>query len=381
MQSHELATARAWAEIDVSKVLSNYQSALAELSPNVSHYAVLKADAYGFGAVPMANILYSAGCKMFAFACVPEAVEVARSLPHDVVLLIMGETAEVEMDLVFTHRIIPTIYSYEKACLFSQKAQALGQKLRFHCKVDTGLNRLGLSVNEAVAEIRRITELPGLQLEGVFSHMQRRSKMHDQQQAERLLFVSRELSALGINVPMLHMLDSIGMWRYPAYQFDAVRDGAYIYGNMPLDYQRLDKIQLPITLKARVLRVYDVEAGECVGYDADHPLKKKSRIATLAIGYADGFPRAMSHVGEVEIHGKRARIIGTICMDLSMVDITEIPETQVNDIAILLGQSIGIHEYAGFSNGYANEYISRLSRRIPRIYTKDGQVVDILTYL
>lgn len=379
--SYDLATARAWAEIDVSKVLSNYRSALSELAPGISHFAVLKANAYGFGAIAMAKILYGAGCRLFAFSCVPEAVEVGRALPNDAGLLVMGDTAEAELLLVVEHGIIPTIYSFEKARLFSEKAVALGREIRFHCKVDTGLNRLGFSMDEAATEISRIAKLPGLRLEGVFSHLQRRSGAHDRLQAERLLSVSRTLSDMRIYVPMLHMLDSIGMWRYPEYQMNAVRDGAYLYGNTPKDYQSPEKIQCPITLKARVLRVYDVEAGACVGYDANHPLPEKTRAAVLAIGYADGYPRAMSHLGQVEIHGKRAPVIGTVCMDLTMVNISNIPETRVNDEAILLGGSIGIHEYAAFSDGYANDYLSRLSRRVPRIYVRDGKVIDIVTYL
>jgi len=381
MQTYELATARAWAEIDVSKVVSNYYGALSEIASGVSHFAVLKADAYGFGAVPMAKILHGEGCRLFAFACVSEAAEVARALPRGVGLLVMGDTAEAEMALVFEHGLTPTIYSLEKARLFSQKATALGRELRFHCKVDTGLNRLGFSAGEAVQEIGRAARLPGLRLEGVFSHLQRRSAAHDRLQAERLLAVSCALSAMGVDAPMLHILDSIGMWRYPEYQLGAVRDGAYLYGNTPKDYQRPEKIRCPIALKARVLRVFEAAAGECVGYDADHPLPENTRVATLAIGYADGYPRAMSHVGQVEIHGKRAPIIGTVCMDLTMVDISAIPETRVNDIAVCLGGSIGIHEYAGFSDGYANEYLSRLSRRVPRVYVKDGRVVDVVTYL
>ena len=381
MRPYDLATARAWAEIDVSKVLSNYHSALSELAPGVSHFAVLKANAYGFGAVPMAKILYGAGCRHFAFACVPEAVEVARALPYDADFLVMGDTAEAEIGVVFHHKLIPTIYSFEKALLFSAEAAMRDSELRFHCKVDTGLNRLGFSTGEAAMEISRIAKLPGLRIQGVFSHLQRRSGEFDRLQAGRLLSVSRMLQTFGINVPMLHMLDSIGMWRYPEYQMDAVRDGAYLYGNTPNDYKRPEKISLPITLKARVLRVHDIEAGECVGYDSDHPLQTKTCAATLAIGYADGYPREMSHVGQVEIHGKRAPVIGTVCMDLTMVDISEIPETRVNDTAILLGGGIGIHEYIGFSGGYANEYLSRLSRRVPRVFLKDGQVVEIVTYL
>lgn len=381
MLSYELATARAWAEIDLDKVLSNYQSALDELSPGVAHFAVLKANAYGFGAVGMAKALYGAGCRLFAFACVSEAIEISRALPGDATLLVMGETADAEMDLLFAHHITPTVFSYRKALLLSQRAQALDTELHFHCKVDTGLNRLGFSMEEAVFEIARIAALPGLVLDGVFSHLQRRSKAHDIRQAERLLAVHEGLQAQSVAVPMLHMLDSIGMWRYPAYQLGAIRDGAYLLGSTPKDYPRPERIQFALSVKARVVRIHEIEAGECVGYDADHPLPQKTRVATLSIGYADGYPRDMSHVGQVEIHGKRARVVGVVCMDVMMVDINEIPETRENDIATLLGGGIGIHEFAECAGGYANDYMSRLSRRVPRVYIQGGKVIDIQSYL
>lgn len=180
---------------------------------------------------------------------------------------------------------------------------------------------------------------------------------------------------------MLHLLDSIGMWRYPEYQFDAVRDAAFLLGHTPRDYQRPERIRFSLSLKTRIVRVHDAEAGECLGYDADHPLEKRTRVATLCAGYADGYPRAMSFVGQVEVRGKRAAVLGVVCMDLVMVDVTGIPEAAVGDVVTLLGGSIGIWEYSGFSGGYNNDYMSMLSRRVPRVYIKGGEVIDIAGYL
>ena len=235
MQSHELATARAWAEINADALIANYHSALSELAPGVAHFAVLKANAYGFGAVPVSLILYGEGCRLFAFACMAEALEVAPHLPKDASLLIMGEIADAEMPLLFEHSILPTLFSFEKAQRLSALAIKQKKTLSFHCKVDTGLNRLGFAMEEAVCEITRIAALPGLSLAGVFSHLQRRSRAHDEKQAQRLLEIHMALDALGVFVPMLHMLDSIGMWRYPQFQLDAVRDGAYLLGHVPKD--------------------------------------------------------------------------------------------------------------------------------------------------
>lgn len=381
MISYELATARTWAEIDVDNILFNYHNALREHGPSVHHFLVLKANAYGLGAEALAKILYAEGARLFAVACVAEALELAKALPGDAQILVMGETFPPEMELSLRHGIISTVSSLETAKHLSETAGRLNVTARIHCKVDTGLNRFGFIKEEAVGIIAELTELPNLRFEGLFSHLQRRSRQHDVRQAERLIAVRDALAGMGIETPMLHLLDSIGMWRYPDLQFDAVRDGAFILGHTPQDYPRPECIRFALSLKTRVVRVSDIEAGECLGYDADHPLEKRTRVATLSIGYADGYPRAMSHLGQAEIHGKRARVLGVVCMDMVMVDVTEIPDVTPGDIATMLGGSIGIFEYAGFTHGYANEYMALLSRRVPRIYIKDGNVIEIKGYL
>ncbi len=375
--TYELATARTWAEIDMNRILFNYRNALGELSPGVDHFTVLKANAYGLGAVPIARALYAEGARLFAVACMSEAIELGKALPKDVTILIMGEVFPAEYDLLFRYPIQPTLFSLEAGKAISQKAVALGRTIGFQCKVDTGLNRLGLSTQEAAEVVAQIASLPGLRFDGLFSHLQRRSPDHDHKQAERLLTVRDGLLTRGVTVPMLHLLDSIGMWRYPEFQMNAVRDAAFILGHTPKDYPRPDNIRFALSLKTRIVRVFWAEAGECLGYDSEHPLAERRRVATLAIGYADGYPRAMSHVGQAEIHGKRAKVLGVVCMDLMMVDVTAIPEAQVGDVATLLGGTIGIHEYAEFSNGYCNEYMTLISRRVPRVYLRDGRAVEI----
>jgi alanine racemase len=180
---------------------------------------------------------------------------------------------------------------------------------------------------------------------------------------------------------MLHLLDSIGMWRYPGMQFDAVRDAAFVIGHTFPDYARPDRMRFALSFKTRVVHVQWVEAGECMGYDADHPLKQRARVATLCVGYGDGYPRAMSHRGQVELHGRRAPVVGVVCMDLTMIDVTDIPETAVGDEVTLLGGGISIESYAAFSEGYKNEYITIISRRVPRVYLQGGQVIDVEEYL
>ncbi|MDL2318770.1 alanine racemase [Eubacteriales bacterium OttesenSCG-928-A19] len=378
----EWATARTWAEIDLDKVLFNYRNALAELGPGVRHYVVLKANAYGLGAVGLAKALYGEGARLFAVACAQEALELADVLPPDADILIMGVTMPPEMDAILrAPSIVPSIMSLDSARAFSEKAGELGRVLRYHCKVDTGLHRLGFATEEAVDAIAHIHTLPHLTLEGVFSHVQRRSPEHDRLQAERLYAVRDGLASRGIDVPLLHLLDSIGMWRYPEFQMDAVRDAAFLVGHTPQDYPRPENIRFSLAFKTRIVRIHDAPAGVCLGYDSEHPLEAPTRVATLCVGYADGYPRAMSHRAEVEIHGKRARVLGVVCMDLVMVDVGHIPEAAVGDEVLLLGGGIDIWTYAGFCDGYNNECIAAIGRRVPRVYVKGGRVVEVAEYM
>jgi len=381
MLSLELATARTWAEIDVDILLANYHGALAELSSGVKHIAVLKANAYGAGAVPIAKILYGEGARLFAVACQSEALELRTALPDDADILVMGATMPPEIPRALDCGIVCTVTDLQGARALSAQAVAAGKTARVHAKVDTGLNRFGFSASEAAPHIAEIAGMPGLRLEGVYSHLQRRSTKHDQLQAERLLAVRDGLISRGVAIPMLHLLDSIGMWRYPEHQFDAVRDAAFLIGHTPRDYPRPERLRFSLSFKTRIVRVFQAAAGECLGYDADHPLEKPARVATLCVGYADGYPRAMSHVGQVEIHGKRAKVLGVVCMDLMMVDVGDIPEAAVGDVATLLGGGIDIWEYIGFFGGYINESISMISRRVPRVYLRGGEVIEIAGYM
>ena len=381
MLTYELATARTWAEIDVNKLLFNYRNALGELSPGVRHYTVLKANAYGLGAVPIAKLLYQEGARLFAISCVLEAIELANRLPEDAEFLVMGEAMPAEIPLALSHGIVFTLSSFESAQRLSQQAQEMGKTARIHCKVDTGLHRLGFSTEEAATEIQRSLCLPALRFEGLFSHLQRRSPDHDRLQAQRLLQVRDALREKGIIVPMLHLADSIAMWRYPGFQFDAVRDAAFIIGHTPKDYPRPENLRFSLSFKTRIVRIHEAAAGECLGYDSEHPLPQPTRVATLCVGYADGYPRSMSQTGQVSIHGKRAPVLGVVCMDLTMVDVTDIPEARVGDIVTLLGDSISIWEYSGFSGGYNNEHLCMLSRRVPRVYIQDEKTIDMEGYL
>lgn len=381
MLTYQMATARTWAEINLDHLLHNYHMALGLLGEKTRHFSVLKANAYGLGAVPVAKALYEEGARVFAMACVSEALELRHALPEDAEIFVMSEAGDAEIPWAVESGFVLTVFSLEKAKKISEEAVRRNRKVRIHCKVDTGLHRLGFPWEAAVEEISKVCELPGLEYAGLFSHLQRRSPEFDMEQARRLEEIRDRLLARGIQTPLLHLVDSIGMWRYPQYQFDAVRDAAFLIGSTREGFEKRQELKFALTFKTRVIRVHWAKAGETLGYDGQRPLKRDTRVATLSVGYADGYPRGMSGCAQVEIGGKRAPLLDGVCMDLCCADVTELPEVQVGDEVILLGSSISLNEYAGFAGLYGNEVITMISRRVPRIYIRNGETTHIEGYL
>lgn len=372
------AKARCWAEIDLDRLLLNYRNAQSEIVNGARIIPVLKANAYGMGAVPVARALAEAGAAMFAVAAFREGVELKEALEADV--LVMGMTGDAELDEAVQRGMVVTLFSLHQAQLLSEAAQRFQKPARVHLKIDTGLHRLGFSPDQAAEQIERIAQMPGIQIEGMYSHLALRSAKEDAMQFEKLTSVQRALEQRGISVGMMHLDDSIGMVRHPGYQLDAVRIAAYLFGVTPHGYAHPEKVNAICTLKARIADVHWVEAGECVGYDEDHPLKRRSRVATLCAGYVDGFPR-VAEVGSVEILGRRAPVVGLVCMDQMMVDVTDIPEAAPGGEAILLGGSIKVDELAGWANLNRNEAYARINRRVPRIYSQSGRADFVVDYM
>ena len=270
-----------------------------------------------------------------------------------------------------------TMFSDRYADAVIRAAKETGKKARVHVKVETGLNRLGLEPEEAAGVIKKLADSGVVEIEGLFTHLALRNKESDRDQIDRLIFVRDEAKKMGIKIPMVHALDSIGMVRYPEDHLDAVRTGAWLYGVYPRRYAHPEESQLAITVKTRIAQLHNVAAGECLGYDETHPVSRDSVVATLSAGYIDGYPRQNSK-GEVEICGKRAPVVGLVCMDQMMVDVTDIPEAQEGDEVILLGGSIGVDEYADWANLNRNESLARTGKRVPRVYIEDGEIVDII---
>ena len=373
------ATSRCWAEVDLGRLTLNYKNALMHLGERTQLICVLKANAYGLGAPMVAQRLYREGARFFAVASFNEAMEIRKVLPQCEVL-VLGLMGEKQLETAVQEGMLITMFSDRYADMVIRAAEKTGKRARVHVKVETGLNRLGLEPEEAPAVIEKIYASGCVAVEGLFTHLALRNAQSDRQQIDLLKGVKAAAQARGIEIPMTHALDSIGMVRYPADHMDAVRTGAWLYGVYPRRYAHPEESQLAITVKTRIAQLHQVAAGECLGYDEDHPVSRDSIVATLSAGYIDGYPRQNSK-GEVEIRGHRAPVVGLVCMDQMMVDVTDIPGVQEGDEVILLGGSIGVDEYAEWASLNRNESLARTGMRVPRVYMEDGEVVEIIEAL
>ena len=235
-----------------------------------------------------------------------------------------------------------------------------------HLKLDTGLHRLGFTdVEELLPAIRQ----EGIIYEGLYSHLALRSREQSIEQHALFERMKTRLEQAGWRFPIVHLLDSIGLVRYPEWQYNAVRVGAFLYGNVPPDYAHFDRRRPVGRFCARITRVALVPAGEGIGYD-EAPLRRDTRVATLSVGYVDGYARSLSGEGEVEIRGKRAKVLGLICMDQMMVDVTDIPEARAGDTAVLLGDGISLNELAAWGHLNRNGVTACIGKRVERIYAE-----------
>lgn len=373
--SYDEAVSRCWAEVDLTRLTMNYRNALSHLRAGVRLICVLKADAYGLGAKAVAKRLWREGQRFFAVASYNEAAQLRRALPQAQVL-ILGLCGPAQLRRAIEDGLILTVFTRKTARDVIAAARETGKTARVHVKIETGLNRIGLLPQDAPDAVQEMRESGVVALEGLFTHLALRDRESDRAQLDRLLGVRGALAARGIRIPMVHALDSIGMVRYPEDQLDAVRTGAWLYGVYPRGYAHPEESRLAMTVKTRIAQLHAVRAGECLGYDETHPVARDSVVATLSAGYIDGYPRQNSR-GEVEIRGRRAPVVGLVCMDQMMVDVTDIPEAREGDEVILLGGGIGVDEYADWAGLNRNESLARTGRRVPRVYLEDGRVIGV----
>ncbi|MFQ5864255.1 MAG: alanine racemase [bacterium] len=364
----------AWVEINLAQLRRNFQIINHDKPTNLEILSVVKDQAYGHGAVQVAKVALQSGATHLAVATIDEAVEL-RQNSITAPILVFGERHEKELEVCLEQDITCFVNDLSKAEKYSSMAEAAGKKALVHIEVDTGLSRYGVRWTQALPVIEAIAKLDNLILEGVMSHFARSDELDKSfalLQLERFQQVLNDMATRGINVKYRHMCNTGGYLDLPQAHFDLVRIGILPLGVYPSQVcRRITGLQPVMSLKAKVAAIRDLEVGDFVGYGMRYRASTPRRIAVIPLGYGDGYPRVRNQ-GEVLIHGKRASIVGGLAMDAMMVDITEIPETQVWDEVVLVGvqgqQAVSVHDIARLKGTVSYDILAGWSWRLPRIY-------------
>ena len=373
-------------KIDLDAISANFDAIRAKAKVPVM--AVIKADAYGHGAIQVARLLQDRAA-FFGVSSMLEATELRRAGLKNPIL-ILGHTPVSAFDTAIREEIRPTIFRYEDALALSDAAVAAGMTASFHFAVDTGMSRIGFSVSEEAADIcAQIAKLPGLIPEGIFSHFATadcadlsRSRV----QAERFDTFCGMLKGRGLEVPIRHLNNSAGLMNFDTH-YEMVRAGIVTYGMYPSEEVSPELLPLQPALQflSKVTFVKTLPAGREISYGGTYVTDRETRVATVPVGYADGYRRSLSGKFYCLIHGKRAPILGRICMDQMMVDVSEIPQTRPGDRVTLVGtdgeETITMEQIAAAADSFNYEFVCGISRRVPRIYVSGGKNIHSVHYL
>ena len=388
---HNLKDTRpVYLEINLDNLISNYNEIRKIVNPNTKIMPVIKANAYGHGSIELAKLYEQIGADRLAVSIITEAVELRKAgikLP----IQLLSYTPEWQLELVVDYDIIQGIYSYKDAKLLSDVAKTKGKVAKIHIKIDSGMGRIGFLPNEdSIAEIVKISELPNIEIEGMFTHFAKadeKDKTFTRIQYERFKWVSDKLEEKDINLKIKHVSNSASIIDLPEYNLDLVRPGIILYGFYPSEDVKKDKINLKqaMTLKAKISNIKTVPKATGISYGHIYSTDKESLIATIPIGYADGYTRMLTGKGYVCIKDRRVPIVGRICMDQMMIDVTDIDDLNIGDEVVLFGYDNDnyprVDDLASLLGTINYEFICMMGRRIPRVYIKDHQIVEIKDYL
>jgi alanine racemase len=375
-----------WAEIDLDAIAFNIRAFKRHVGEKVKLIAVVKANAYGHGAIPVAESALAAGAEMVAVHRMLEGVEL-RKAGIQAPILILGYTPSDGADLAATWQLTPSLTTLEFAQALSARATALGLKIPVHIKVDSGMSRYGLMPEEVIEFLQSIIGLPGISLEGLFTHFATADSA-DQSHTRQQLSVFNEIRTTtrqaGFEFPLVHAANSAAMLNLPEAHFDAVRPGIAMYGLDPSnEWAPPFEIHPALTLKSLVSRVRLLPAGAGVSYGRTYLTSRPTLAALVPVGYGDGFHRILSNKGSVLIRGRRAPILGRVCMDQFVVDVSGIPEVQQDDEVVLVGQQgqarIRAEEVALLAGTLNYEVTTSLLPRVARLYYTSNELVRIDT--
>ena len=380
---------RVYATVNLDAVADNMKEMAGNLPSGTGMIGVVKADGYGHGSVPVAMAVdpYVRG---FAVATVEEGVILRR---HGIgkMILVLGVTHPDQYEELIRYQIRPTVFTLRQAERLSELACREGVRAKLHLAVDTGMSRIGMEPDEASAEmVLSMSRLPGIEIEGMFTHFagaDERDKESARAQLAAYLNFSELLKSRGIEIPLKHCSNSAGIVEgLPSNSLDLVRAGISIYGLYPSDEVDRETVHLTpvMELKSRISYIKTIRPGTPVSYGGTFVARRPTRIATIPVGYGDGYPRSLSSRGSVLIRGRRAPILGRVCMDQFMVDVTDIPEAEEEDEVTLIGRDggdqISVEELARLGGGFHYELICDLGKRVPRVYLRGGRIAGTKDY-
>ena len=377
----DMTRMRTWAEIDLGALEHNYRALRAMAPRDCKFLGLVKSNAYGHGAVPVAKKLRELGADMLAVACLAEAMEL-RQAGIGLPILCLGQTPVELAPLLLEYGVTQTVEDLETGRALSEAAQGAGKTLKIHVKLDTGMSRLGFlwrkgeDNRQLLEEIAALCALPGLEAEGMFTHFADAdgSEAYTMDQLTRFLDARATLEKRGVTFAIYHCGASAAVLNYPCTHMNMIRPGIALYGYYPdpsmegLDGPGLEPV---MTVKSRICAIRTVPAGTSVSYGRTAVLTRDSRLAVVPIGYGDGYPRALSNRMDLRIRGKNCPIVGRICMDMCMVDVTDLPEAAVGDTAVVYGPEL-TERAAALTGTIVYELLCDVAPRVPRVYLESG---------
>lgn len=387
---------RAWTEINLDALANNMKNIREYVCDGTEIMAVVKADAYGHGYCETAEVLLNNGADRLAVACIDEAIQLRKS-GFSCPILILGYTDSKYAQELVTRGIIPSCYSYEFARAMSKAAVKLNKKAVIHIKIDSGMSRIGLrytedeSVNrETIDTILKMAVLPGIEIEGIFTHFSVADDNDDEytkNQFNRFKTVCDRLKGNGLDIPVKHCCNSAALIRFREMHMDMVRPGIILYGHKPSDFVDCGRLHLKpvMEFKAKVIYIKELEPDTSISYGRKYKTDCNRKIATIAVGYADGYSRILSGKAKVIAGGKLCDVVGNICMDQCMIDVTDVNNIAIGDDVILFGKSddieLPVENLAEKMGTISYEILCNIGKRIPRIFMRGGIITDSHSYL
>ena len=370
---------RSWVEVDLDHFTHNWNELRRLVGPSVQILQVVKADAYGHGAIEISNMALQNGASWLGVANADEGVQL-RVSGITAPILILSPSMESEISEIIKYRLIPSVSDVHFARILQHKYMEVGISGPIHIEIDTGMGRGGTMYKEALRAIHEIARCPNLILEGIFTHLSSGEQINDYSREQGRLFLDllKKLRREGLTFPIRHMANSGGILNYPAFHFDLVRPGLMTYGIYPSrDTQDRARLEPVMSFKTRVALVKKFPRGYSIGYGRSYVTNRPTLIATIPVGYGDGYGVILSNRGEALIRGKRAPVVGRISMDMCTIDVSHIPDCQVGDVVTLMGkdglEEITANDIAARVNTISYEILCMLGKRAPRIFIHKGQ--------